>query len=703
MLELILPGINFLNLKTSTMKNFSILLALMLLTFTSKSQAVFNTFASGNWTDIGTWNIVSGTDDDNIPDADDNVTILDGHNILVSSNEAAVMNLTLQGTTGTRLNVNGTAINIYGTLTGPSYNFINEVLSTNNTGLIRFKGGPRALFGIWSMGSTTAAWLWRMEVALDSTAIGTASGVRASYMKFVSGIYSGSELRVDSTFSDGTGVIIIDKGATVRFSTSIGTRLVYYTPSYCRSITVNGVLESTSTGYIAAQSVTINGTLRNRGYYPIVSYPNGIGVTEFVFGNKSVMEYATTGELNAGDELDRSTLPNNVLDTVYFNGGDQYTPGTLKLNNDTLSAKNVKFGTYGRLLITLGRLVLSENAKFLNADKENFIATVGGDVLMKGIGSSSQLIPVGPSLTEYNPVTISNSGVVDDFIVKALSSRPPCLGAFPLTSINYQWDIKEAVAGGSNISLSLGYSDITKRGSQYITANAEVVHCNGTSYDKVDGSGESGADPYTVTGSGFTQFSLFGITSDQTVLPLTFIKSFNAETKNNDVALTWTVNCTAEEVIMELQNSSGNMDNFSTLYKINANADQCKQPFNYLHYKSAYLDNYYQLKITDIDGSISYSSIIHHPGNGKGIALNILPNPVQGSTLNIQVISDRITQLEFNIIDINGRIIKKLNQQAVIKGTNILTTDISNLNKGIYFISCLENGNLIQHIRMIKQ
>ncbi|NOS94478.1 MAG: hypothetical protein HOP30_21400, partial [Cyclobacteriaceae bacterium] len=53
------------------------------------SQATFNSAASGNWGDAGTWAIASGTDGDGIPDANDVVNILNTHIVAVSDGAAA--------------------------------------------------------------------------------------------------------------------------------------------------------------------------------------------------------------------------------------------------------------------------------------------------------------------------------------------------------------------------------------------------------------------------------------------------------------------------------------------------------------------------------------------------------------------------------------------------------------------------------------
>lgn len=668
------------------------------------AQASFTTFSSGNWNNAGVWNITSGTDADNIPDADDNVTILDGNVISVTEDQAC-SSLTLQSTTATALNVNGATLSIYKTLSGPNTSFTNDILRTNATGLIKFQGGSRALFGAWSYGSTTAAWLWRMEVALDSGFTGTAGGVRASYMHFSSGIFSASEIRIDSSFADGTGVIQIDKKATVQFSTSIGNRFsVFNGTSFCRSLTIQGTLISTSQQYICAKDVMISGRLILKGFQTLVSYPNGLGVSEFNYSPKSVVEYAnTSSNMTMGDEINRSSLPNPVIDTIVINEGSQFTDAYATITNDTCYANNIRFGTYGKIYVwTNGRLILSENPKITGQDNKKYIVTAPGDVKVKSVGNNELEIPIGPTLTEYNPVTIKNSGTPDDFTFKALSSRPPCLGPNPLTSLNYQWDIGESNNGGSNVTLSLGYTDITKRGSQYEMNKAKIVHCAGNNANYSSGSGESGSGPFIVKGSGFEQFSLFGVTSDQGVLPLTFIQSFTSQIQNTDVVLDWTVNCTASSVTMEMENSVGNTNNFQSIYKIVADAGRCKLPFQYVDQKAALNDNYYRIKITDIDGSVSYSGVIHVVSTVKGIAISLAPNPVTGPQAIFSVVSDRQTKISLMITDAQGKVVKQ-GDYDINKGATLINIDVSRTQKGIYFVRSIESGKVIGTFKMIKQ
>ncbi|GJQ20529.1 MAG: hypothetical protein HBSIN02_08840 [Bacteroidia bacterium] len=84
----------------------------------SFAQGSFRSNASGNWGTAGTWTLVSGTDADGIPDANDNVDIVNGHTVIVNVN-AAVNNLTVSAGTldirGVTFTVNG-ATSVSGSL-----------------------------------------------------------------------------------------------------------------------------------------------------------------------------------------------------------------------------------------------------------------------------------------------------------------------------------------------------------------------------------------------------------------------------------------------------------------------------------------------------------------------------------------------------------------------------------------------------------
>ncbi len=82
-------------------------------------------------------------------------------------------NLTLAGTTGTRLEVGTNIASLSGLLTGPSTNFTNDIITTSGLGKVQFTGAARTLINTWS---TSYSSYWNCEVSLSSTStLGTIS------------------------------------------------------------------------------------------------------------------------------------------------------------------------------------------------------------------------------------------------------------------------------------------------------------------------------------------------------------------------------------------------------------------------------------------------------------------------------------------------------------------------------------------------
>ncbi len=67
---------------------WSALTALLLVSVVVLAQGNFSTLSDGNWNNPAVWTLLSGTDADGIPDADDNVTIKANHDVTVDADAA---------------------------------------------------------------------------------------------------------------------------------------------------------------------------------------------------------------------------------------------------------------------------------------------------------------------------------------------------------------------------------------------------------------------------------------------------------------------------------------------------------------------------------------------------------------------------------------------------------------------------------------
>ena len=182
----------------------------------------------------------------------------------------------------------------------------------------------------------------------------------------------------------------------------------------------------------------------------------GSGATVTVQGNvTSNVDIQGTGLL----QLKGSTLQNVDM------GG--FTIPNLELDNAahaTLLNTNLRIGS--SLTLTNGRLRLGNQnlsiasgiTSVTGVSSSRFIETNGTGVLTKeGLNTTAFVYPVGFSGTEFNPLTIANTGTADNISVRCLQNvLDNGLTGIPVAAdfANNSWVVTEAVAGGSNLALT---------------------------------------------------------------------------------------------------------------------------------------------------------------------------------------------------------------------------------------------------------
>ncbi|MEZ4830222.1 MAG: PQQ-dependent sugar dehydrogenase [Bacteroidia bacterium] len=111
------------------------------------------------------------------------------------------------------------------------------------------------------------------------------------------------------------------------------------------------------------------------------------------------------------------------------------------------------------------------------------------------------------------------------------------------------------------------------------------------------------------------------------------------------------------------------------------------------HYKTTDFDplpgtSYYRLRQTDLNGHMSFSSVmeVNIDPRGLGLKLKAAPNPVEkGNPFDVQFIAAEARPVYLEIFDLNGKQIFSNNYSA-IKGFNNISLSSDNLTPGIYFI-----------------
>ena len=246
----------------------------------------------------------------------------------------------------------------------------------------------------------------------------------------------------------------------------------------------------------------------NEGYY-IYRFDQ-----DFTFNNSvGNNNWNTPSNWNAG------SLPLSSDNTIIPASQNPQITGNAFANNLTVSspinltsgnlnvAGNLNLGS--SLTLNNNNLnLIASNSQITNGNSTNYIVTNGtGTVNVQNLNAARGAVslPIGTA-NQYNPIKISNSGTPDTFSARVSEG----IANAPGGAVNATWDISEGTPGGSNATISLGWNASQQNGT-FNPNNATVGHYVNGVWTAENSGAVSGSNPYTITGSGITSFSPFGV------------------------------------------------------------------------------------------------------------------------------------------------------------------------------------------------
>ena len=109
--------------------------------------------------------------------------------------------------------------------------------------------------------------------------------------------------------------------------------------------------------------------------------------------------------------------------------------------------------------------------------------------------------------------------------------------------------------------------------------------------------------------------------------------------------------------------------------------------------------SYYRLKQTDFDGKYTYSSIVAVQFSNEQ-QLTVYPNPAEHG-VTIRFFSPLENKCAWSLYDATGKLVRSATDILVFQDMNTLYIDLSNLDKGVYFIS-LSGQSLLFKNKILK-
>ena len=249
-------------------------------------------------------------------------------------------------------------------------------------------------------------------------------------------------------------------------------------------------------------------------------------------------------------------------------------------------------------------------------------------------------------------------------------------------------------------------SDITPTGDALVQGNGYTVL---TPVVAANANGEASTDASTIGNNtnyvqfdgvtGFSGGSAF-ILLNGTALPVELSK-FESNVEDCDVRLIWQSESEDNFDYYQIEWSADG-DNFSKLERVTGKGEGITSTYQYLHLATE-VNNYYRLKMVDLDGSFEYSKILNAKTDCRTDTEIILyPNPTSKSTgvLNIKFYSV-LTETQVQIVDMLGRTVKSISTGTDI-GWNTMTLDISDLPSATYNVR-LEGGTNNSKMLIIQE
>ena len=384
---------------------------------------------------------------------------------------------------------------------------------------------------------------------------------------------------------------------------------------------------------------------------------------------------------NASEAFEDVTLSKGGGNLVL--AADVQIDGTLTLTNGAIQLEDQEF-------------VISSTGNISGGSSSSFIVTNGnGRLTQNNLGSGGRtgdiLFPVGTSEASYTPLTINNSaGTADNYSVRLISSiyDNGYSGTIQTSDVvNKTWFIDEAVVGGSDVSLTFQWNSVDQL-SGFDPSMVRVIHYDGSGWEAMSSGAASGVGPYTMSASGVTSFSPFGVEGENSVLPVELL-AFNAAMQDGAVLLKWATASELNNDFFTIEKTT-DLQSFEEVGTVKGKGTtEERNDYQLYDHNPSPGVCYYRLKQTDFDGTYTYSDIVkvnNIVSEPTGVDLNIYPVPNKGEFLKLMVFgmaSD--SEKSIMVLNIQGQVV---HQESVVMGNNeeIVLNFKQKLAQGIYTV-----------------
>jgi Secretion system C-terminal sorting domain len=469
--------------------------------------------------------------------------------------------------------------------------------------------------------------------------------------------------------------------------------------------TIRGKLDISAAAIVAISGITVTaggarlhvmGHLVNAG---VLKSDGAAGtVNELELNGVANQDISNTGTLS-GTQL--IFIVNNpagatLLTALVISGT---TPASLQLNNGKIKTASNKL------------LTMLDNSNYTGGSSASFI-----DGPMKKIGDDESFsFPVGKG-DIYAPISFYSPGmsVTDAFQAEYFRVNPQTTYGInyqtpPFNHISYveYWQLDKisgSTAIPANVTLTVTPYSFAKDINVTYVARYNSPDLQWKNTGVALRSPGPPSPPYitgSIMSSPVTQFGIFTLASSEpeaiNPLPINLISFDAVKISDNKSKIIWALADYASVNVKFDIEQSFNGNRFTGFETVNG--DSSNRSYTIYHDHPAHVRIRYRLKITNADGTTSYSKVVLLRDDINGWNIVFSPNPVSGNGI-ISISSSVSANLNIIIHDITGRVIRRMNQLVGAAAFQV-PVNTEQMKNGIYFIS-VTDGKAKVVIRFIK-
>lgn len=389
-----------------------------------------------------------------------------------------------------------------------------------------------------------------------------------------------------------------------------------------------------------------------------------------------------------------------------------------------------------RLKLSSGHIKLASNNLCLDSPvviedycPDRFIVTDGIGLVKYAALTMRKEFPIGIRVNEYSPVAIENTGTADEIGVRVLDNvydgGTSGLNVNAL-SVRKTWEVKEAVAGGSDLDLELEWLQ-AEEGASFDRSNMFVSQYQGTT-----GVGGSTTNwDYALSECGTvetpditdascsatlvrhkkTRFGITDLSGDQSLFALSTcsiaplpveLVSFRV-VQGCPPSLQWITSSETNNDYFEIQRKVGNKD-FVAIGKVEGKGTSVNSnTYSFADIEASRGTHFYRLKQVDFDGTFEYSEIVSLDvacGNGFEDT-RIFPNPTKGAVRYAVNLGKDYKGIVLQLTDMLGRILE-VKTVDLEKGYNEVNFNLERYSTGVYMLNAIIDGHKVDTQKITK-